>query len=70
MVQAVRNNALYLFMLDLIRLVLRIVQITNTANSKYVLFDGTLTADTWERKSVTFSGNTANTLNNDNALWF
>ena len=27
-------------------------------------------ADTWERKSVTFSGNTANTLNNDNALCF
>ena len=47
------------------------VQIANTANTKYVLFEYTInSADTWERKSVTFSGNTANTLNNDNALCF
>ena len=47
------------------------VQVTNPANSKYVLFDYTInSADTWERKSVTFSGNTANTLNNDNAIGF
>ena len=47
------------------------VQVANTANTKYVLFDYTInSADTWERKSVTFSGNTANTLNNDNALCF
>ena len=47
------------------------VQVTNPANSKYVLFDYTInSADTWERKSVTFSGNTANTLNNDNAICF
>ena len=47
------------------------VQVANTANSKYVLFDYTInSADTWERKSVTFSGNTANTLNNDSALGF
>ena len=47
------------------------VQVANTANSKYVLFEYTInSADTWERKSVTFSGNTANTLNNDNALAF
>ena len=47
------------------------VQVANTANSKYVLFDYTInSADTWERKSVTFSGNTANTLNNDNTLAF
>ena len=47
------------------------VQIANTANTKYVLFEYTInSADTWERKSVTFSGNTANTLNNDNALGF
>ena len=57
-------------MLDLIRLV-HCVQVTNPANSKYVLFDYTInSADTWERKSVTFSGNTANTLNNDNAIGF
>ena len=41
MVQAVRNNALYLFMLDLIRLVLT-VQVANTANIKYVLFEYTI----------------------------
>ena len=47
------------------------VQVTNPANSKYVLFDYTInSADTWERKSVTFSGNTANTINNDNAIGF
>ena len=47
------------------------VQIANTGNTKYVLFEYTInSADTWERKSVTFSGNTANTLNNDNALGF
>ena len=47
------------------------VQIANPANTKYVLFEYTInSADTWERKSVTFSGNTANTLNNDNALCF
>ena len=47
------------------------VQVANTANTKYVLFEYTInSADTWERKSVTFSGNTANTLNNDNALAF
>ena len=47
------------------------VQVTNPANSKYVLFDYTInSANTWERKSVTFSGNTANTLNNDNAICF
>ena len=47
------------------------VQVANTANTKYVLFEYTInSADTWERKSVTFSGNTANTLNNDNALGF
>ena len=47
------------------------VQVTNPANSKYVLFDYTInSADTWERKSVTFSGNTANTLNDDNAIGF
>ena len=47
------------------------VQIANTANTKYVLFEYTInSADTWERKSVTFAGNTANTINNDNALGF
>ena len=47
------------------------VQVTNPGNTKYVLFEYTInSADTWERKSVTFSGNTANTLNNDNALCF
>ena len=47
------------------------VQIANTANTKYVLFEYTInSADTWERKSVTFSGNTANTINNDNAIGF
>tara|TARA_B100000287_G_scaffold419796_1_gene458431 strand:+ start:399 stop:1580 length:1182 start_codon:yes stop_codon:yes gene_type:complete len=47
------------------------VQVTNPANSKYVLFDYTInSADTWERKSVTFSGNTANTLNNDIDICF
>ena len=47
------------------------VQVANTANTKYVLFEYTInSADTWERKSVTFAGNTANTINNDNALGF
>ena len=47
------------------------VQIANTGNTKYVLFEYTInSADTWERKSVTFSGNTANTLNNDIAICF
>ena len=47
------------------------VQIANTGNTKYVLFEYTInSADTWERKSVTFSGNTANTINNDNAIGF
>ena len=47
------------------------VQVTNPGNTKYVLFEYTInSADTWERKSVTFSGNTANTINNDNAIGF
>ena len=47
------------------------VQVTDPANTKYVLFEYTInSADTWERKSVTFSGNTANTINNDNAIGF
>lgn len=47
------------------------VQIVDFTNSKYVLFEYTInSADTWERKSVTFAGNTANTINNDNAIGF
>ena len=40
-------------------------------NKKYVLYDYTISsADTWEKKTITIVGNTADTIDNDNGVGF
>ena len=45
------------------------VQIQQDDASKYVLFEYTISAsNTWEKKTITIAGNTANSINNDHGI--
>ena len=45
------------------------VQITQDDPSKFVLYEYTISSsNTWEKKTITIAGNTANIINNDNGI--